>query len=81
MGSSPFANNWITPDLARTPALAADVAASKQPNLVAPVVSFANKGVAVQNAINDHQEGNGSQNFWAKLASPALTGLEWLGPC
>jgi hypothetical protein len=79
MGSSPFANNWITPDLARTPALAADVAASKQPNLVAPVVSFANKGVAVQNAINDHQEGNGSQSFWAKLASPALTGLEWLG--
>jgi len=79
MASNPFANNWITPDLARTPALAADVSNSPQPSLVAPIVSFANKGVAVQNAINDHQEGNGSQNFWAKLASPALTGLEWLG--
>jgi len=79
MGSSSFINNWVTPDLARTPALAADVSNSPQPHLVAPIASFANKGVAVQNAIQDHQEGNGSQSFWAKLASPALTGLEWLG--
>lgn len=78
MATNPFANNWVTPDLARTPSLAADVSKSKQPIVVAPILSMANKGVAVQDAINDHTEGNGTQSFWAKLGGSALDTLSLL---
>lgn len=71
--------SWITPDLARNPSLAFDAANSKNPSITAPILSYANKGVAVQNALQDHQESYGTKSFWAKLASPAITGLEWLG--
>ena len=78
MATNSFANNWITPDLARTPALAADVSMSKQPIVVAPILSMANKGVAVQDAINDHTEGNGTQSFWAQLGGSTLDTLSLL---
>ena len=71
--------SWITPDLARTPSLALDVSKSDSPTVTAPILSYVNKGVAVQDAINDHTQSYGSQSFWGKLASPVITGLEWLG--
>lgn len=79
MVDSATSGNWITPDIARNPALAADAMNSKQPQLMAPLLSYTNKGVAVQDAIQDHQAGNGTQSFWSKLTTPALTGLSWLG--
>ena len=72
-------NGWVTPDLARDPGLASDVFNSKQPDLTNSVLSYANKGVMVQDAINDHTENNGTQTFWSKLGNTAVTGLNWLG--
>ena len=72
-------DGWVTPDLARNPGLAADAYNSKQPELFAPVLSYANKGIAVQDAINDHAEGNGTQTFWEKFGSKTINGLSWLG--
>lgn len=79
MSDNTTPGSWVTPDLARTPSLALDAANSKNPSVIAPILSYANKGVAVQNALQDHSESYGSKSFWAKLASPAITGLEWLG--
>lgn len=79
MSDNTTPGSWITPDLARTPALAYDASKSQNPAIVAPLLSYANKGVAVQNAITDHAESYGTKSFWAKVASPAITGLEWLG--
>lgn len=70
--------NWVTPDLARTPALAADANNSKQPIVVAPILGLANKTVAVKDAINDHSEENGTQSFWAKVGAKTLDTLEIL---
>ena len=72
-------DGWVTPDLARNPGLASDTIKSKQPDLVGPVLSYANKGVMMQDAINDHVDGNGTQTFWAKLGHGTISGLEWLG--
>ena len=72
-------DGWVTPDLARNPGLASDTIKSKQPDLVGPLLSYANKGVMMQDSINDHVEGNGTQTFWAKLGHGTMTGLEWLG--
>ena len=72
-------DGWVTPDLARNPGLASDTLKSNQPDLVGPVLSYANKGVMMQDAINDHIEGNGTQSFWAKLGHGTVSGLEWLG--
>lgn len=72
-------DDWVTPDLSRNPGLANDVYNSGNPSLYAPVISYANKGVAVQNAINDHAEGNGTDGFWNKLGAQVLKPLEWLG--
>lgn len=72
-------SGWVTPDLARNPALAADVYKSTNPALVAPIASHTVRTVGVQDAINDHAETNGTQTFWSRLGHGTLTGLEWLG--
>ncbi|NBU93429.1 MAG: hypothetical protein EBS18_02550, partial [Actinobacteria bacterium] len=72
-------SGWVTPDLARNPALASDVYKSSNPALVAPVASHTVRTVAVQDAINDHADTNGTQTFWSRLGHGTLTGLEWLG--
>ena len=72
-------DDWVTPDLARNPALASDVYSSGQPKVLAPVVSYANKGVTVQDAINDHAAANGTDGFWNKLGGGLMSGLSWLG--
>lgn len=79
MANNDLWGNWVTPDLARNPGLAADTYNSKNPSIVAPILSYASKGVAAQDAINDHAEGNGTQSFWAKVGAKTLTGLEFLG--
>lgn len=70
-----YNGSWVTPDLARTPALASDAQKSKQPAMMAPILGMANKGVAVQDAINDHADGNGTQSFWAKVGGKTLDTL------
>lgn len=71
-------SGWVTPDLARNPALAADVYKSTNPALVAPVASHTVRTVGVQDAINDHADTNGTQTFWSRLGHGVLTGAEWL---
>ena len=56
MAGNDFWGNWVTPDLARNPGLATDAINSKQPNVVAPMLSLAAKGGAVSDAINDNTE-------------------------
>lgn len=70
-----FTGDWITPDLARVPALASDVANSTNPAGSSVVVSHAIKTVTVANAVNDNAESNGTQSFWARLGHTALNGL------
>lgn len=76
---SSFWDDWVTPDLARNPGLASDVYNSGQPKVVAPIVSYATRGIAVQDAISDHSQDNGTDKFWNKLGNTALAPLEWLG--
>ena len=64
--------NWVTPDLARNPGLALDTYNTKQPDAAAPVLSYAYKGVAVNDAINDHIEGNGTKSFWDRVGGGML---------
>lgn len=71
--------NWVTPDLARNPGLALDTYNTKQPDAAAPILSYAYKGVAVNDAINDHVEGNGTQSFWARVGGNTINALSWLG--
>ena len=71
--------NWITPDLARNPSLAFDVANQKNPNAAADLISHTAKTVAVSDAVNNHIATTDSQGFWSKLGHGAVTGLEWLG--
>ena len=74
-----FWDDWVTPQLANNPGLANDAYRTGNPSAMAPVLSYASKGVSVQDAINDHSEEQGTSAFWKKLVNPALTGLEWLG--
>jgi hypothetical protein len=74
-----FWDDWVTPQLANNPGLANDAYRTGNPSTVAPMLSYASKGVSVQDAINDHGEEQGTSSFWKKLANPALTGLDWLG--
>ena len=71
-------DGWVTPDLARNPGLAMDALNSKQPDVNGAVLSHAVKGVGVVDAINDHAETNGTQNFWAKVLTPGVKTLEFL---
>ena len=74
-----MSTNWITPDLARNPSLAFDVANQKNPSAAADLISHTAKTVAVSDAVNSHIATTGSQSFWSKLGHGAVTGLEWLG--
>jgi len=71
--------NWVTPDLARNPGLASDVMKSSNPADTSTLVSHTVRGVAVQDAINDHADTNATQTFWSRLGNNTVTGLEWLG--
>jgi len=79
LASNDLWGNWVTPDLARNPGLAADTYNSKNLTAVAPLLSYVSKGVSAQDAINDHIEGNGTQSFWAKIGAKTASGLEILG--
>lgn len=74
-----FWDDWVTPQLANNPGLANDAYKTGNPASVAPILSYASKGVSVQDAINDHANDNGTSSFWNKLANPLVNGLEWLG--
>jgi hypothetical protein len=74
-----MSSNWITPDLARNPSLAFDVANQKNPNAVSDLVSHTAKTVAVTDAVNNHIATNDTQGFWSKLGHGAISGLEMLG--
>ena len=74
-----FWDDWVTPQLASNPGLANDAYKSGNPAAMSSVLSYASKGVSVQDAINDHGQEQGTSSFWAKIANPAITGLEWLG--
>lgn len=73
-----FSGDWITPDLARVPSIAADVANSANPVGSAVVASHAIKTIGVANAINDNAESNGTQSFWAKIGGWGLNALSTL---
>ena len=79
MAGNDFWGDWVTPDLARNPGLATDAINSKQPNVVAPLLSAAAKSGSAVDAINDNSETNQNKSFWDQLGHKALTGLEWLG--
>ena len=70
---------WVTPDLARNPSLAFDVANQKDPHSAADLVSHTAKTVATSDAITEHANTNGTHGFWQTLGHGAVTGLEWLG--
>lgn len=72
-------DDWVTPDLSRNPGLARDVYISGQPKVLAPVVSYANKGIATQDAVNDHAQTYGTEGFWNKIGGGIMSGLSWLG--
>jgi len=74
-----MSTNWITPDLARNPSLAYDVANQKNPNVASDLVSHISKTVAVTDAVNNHIATNDTQGFWSKLGHGAISGLEMLG--
>ena len=74
-----FWDDWVTPQLASNPGLANDAYRSGNPATMSPILSYASKGVSVQDAISDHANENGTSSFWNKLANPLITGLEWMG--
>ena len=46
---------------------------------MAPVVSYANKGITTQDAVNDHAQTYGTEGFWNKVGGNIMSGLSWLG--
>lgn len=52
---------------------------SSNPADTSTLVSHTVRGVAVQDAINDHADTNATQTFWSRLGNNTVTGLEWLG--
>jgi hypothetical protein len=71
-------DGWVTPDLARNPGLAMDALNSGKPDVNGVILSHASKGVGVADAINDHVDNYGTQNFWAKVLNPGVKTLEFL---
>ena len=78
MGTSDW-SNWVTPDLATNPGIAADVYNSGNPSINAPIASQTVKVVNAQDAINDHADDNGTRTFWSRIGGGISTGLNWLG--
>ena len=71
-------NGWVTPELARNPGLAMDAYNTKTPDTANAVLSHTAQGVAVNDAVNDHIDGNDTQSFWSRLGAETVNGLAWL---
>jgi hypothetical protein len=69
----------MTPDLANHPSLAMDVAKSKDPVSLAPVISHTARTTAANDSINDHITDNNSDGFWQSLGHGVAKTGEWLG--
>jgi len=72
-------DNWVTPELAANPGLAADVAKSPNPQLFSQPVSHAANTVTTADAIAAHANENGTQSFWSKMGAFASDKLSWFG--
>ena len=70
--------SWVTPELAKNPGVAADVAKSADPSTNSVLASQSLNGVTAQDAVVDHVAANGSASFWSKAGVDVFKALNFL---
>jgi hypothetical protein len=70
--------SWITPELAKNPAIAAGVMNSSNPTVNGVLTSHALNGVVANDVVAEHMANNDSTSFWSKTGIDVFKGLNFL---